>query len=110
METTLTLQDRIAIATLSGDITHAVAGELQLQLMAALENATALLLDCAAIGMLTSAGLRTLLLLHRQAQAGGKRLLLAAVPPAVEEVMRVTGFWDPFQTCTTREEALAKLG
>ena len=97
------------LVSLQGDITHAVSAEFQSSLLGALSTAPALLLDCSELNLLTSAGLRALLLLHREANAGGKSVCLVAVPSAVRDVMEVTGFWQHFTSYSTMEEALATL-
>jgi len=63
-----------------------------------------------AISLLTSAGLRTLLLVHRQAANTGKPLALAAVPSGVQDVMEVTGFLDQFTLYPTEADAVRLLG
>lgn len=95
-----------AMAAVSGDITHAVSEEFHSNLLLALRGSRALVLDCGTLNMLTSAGLRALLLLHREAAASGKPFVLAAVPPSVRDVMEVTGFWQHFTSLPTTAGAL----
>lgn len=109
MEINVYQEGSTAIASLRGDITHAVAGEMQERLLVALGQAAVLVLDFGSIGLLTSAGLRALLLLYREAMAGGKKLILAAVPEAIEDVMTVTGFRDQFVLCTSVDEAINQV-
>jgi anti-sigma B factor antagonist len=110
MNLTFTTTNGTAIAVVTGNITHAVSGEFQSSLLATLAESRALVLDCSGIVMLTSAGLRVLLLLHREASAAGKTLVLASVPPAVCDVMEVTGFLDQFQLYPTVEAGAAAAG
>lgn len=110
MNISISIQQHAAVASVTGNITHAVSGEFQSTLLAALVESPALVLDCSGIVMLTSAGLRVLLLLHREASASGKRLSLASVPPAVRDVMEVTGFLDQFQSHPTVADAVAATG
>jgi len=107
MQLSIKTQQHASVAAVSGDITHAVSAEFQSTLLAALQKSPALVLDCSGVNMLTSAGLRALLLLHREASASGRRLALTAVPPAVRDVMEVTGFWDQFLTFPSVDEAVA---
>jgi len=109
MKITVSQECGAAVASITGDITHAVAGELQEQLLALLCSVDALVLDFRGIGILTSAGLRMLLLLYREAQGGSKKLLLAAVPEQVQDVMTVTGFWEQFVTCKSVDDAIKKV-
>ena len=98
------------MAAVTGDVTHAVSAEFQSSLLEALKGSGGLVLDCSGIGMFTSSGLRSLLLLHREASGSGKPFILAAVPPALRDVMEVTGFWDQFFSSPTVDEALAAIG
>jgi anti-sigma B factor antagonist len=109
MNITISQECGTAVASITGDITHAVAAELQEKLLALLSSVEDLVLDFGGIGILTSAGLRMLLLLYREAQGGHKTLLLAAVPESVEDVMSVTGFWEQFVTCKSVDDAIKKV-
>lgn len=96
MDIVITRETTVTVAAITGDITHSVATELQQRLIEALTSTPVLILDFSQLRMLTSAGLRALLLLHRQAAAADRRLILAAAPAGVRDVMEVTGFWDQF--------------
>ncbi|NTV02085.1 MAG: STAS domain-containing protein [Chlorobiaceae bacterium] len=109
MNITISQSDKTAVATITGDITHAVTGEFQAGLLSAFGSAGGLVLDFAGIGLLTSAGLRTLLLLYREARQSGKNFVLAAVPDYVRDVMSVTGFWEQFVAYDTVEQAVAAI-
>ncbi len=109
MNLSLSESSEAAIAAITGDITHAVSDEFQSTLLGWLKESPALILDCSGVNMLTSAGLRALLLLHREASASGKRLALASVPPGVRDVMDVTGFLDQFELHRTVADALAAI-
>jgi len=109
MNITISQSDKTAVATVTGDITHAVASEFQAGLLSALGSAGGLVLDFTGIGLLTSAGLRTLLLLYREAGGANKKLVLAAVPDSVKDVMSITGFWDQFVAYGTVENAVAAI-
>lgn len=110
MQISIAHEGSIAIATVTGDITHAVAADFQQRLLPELGARRALIIDCARIEMMTSAGLRALLLLHREATQRGHALILAAVPDGVRDVMAVTGFWDQFLRYPTLAEAAAAVG
>jgi len=103
------IQSEVGIATVSGEITHAVAGDLQTRLASLMAETRGLAIDMGGVTMLTSAGLRTLLLLHRQAGGSGKILVLACVPETVRDVMDVTGFLAQFRVCASLAEAVATI-
>lgn len=110
MDIFITREDAVTVAAIRGDITHSVAAELQQRLVDAMTAAPVLILDFSELRMLTSAGLRALLLLHRHAAAADKRLLLASAPDPVRDVMEVTGFWDQFVHFPSLAEARAGCG
>jgi anti-sigma B factor antagonist len=109
MNLSISNRQQAAVAAVTGDVTHAVSAEFQSTLLSALRESPALVLDCSGVNMLTSAGLRALLLLHREAAASGRRLALAAVPPSVRDVMEVTGFWDQFLAFSSVDDAVAAV-
>lgn len=109
MKISITREASIAVAAVSGDVTHATAAEFQQCLAGELTRSRGLVLDFSEIKLLTSSGLRVLLLLHRAAADGGCRVLLAAVPGAVRDVMEITGFWDQFGHAPSVVEARAAL-
>ena len=109
MNITITHESSITIASINGDVTHATTPELQNSLLRELGESQALILDFSELNLLTSSGLRVLLLLHRTATDSNCRLVLAAVPEAVRDVMEVTGFWDQFHHYPSSAEACAAL-
>ena len=106
MKLTLSNQKNTAVLQVAGDVTHAVSLEFQSTALDALSKEANLVLDFSKIGLLTSAGLRTLLLLHREATAHRKLLILAAVPDSAQDIMKVTGFWEQFRSTPSVEAAL----
>ena len=107
MKTNIIQNEDFMLVEVSGDITHAVAGEFEQTLSQALRARPLLVIDLHAVRLLTSAGLRTLLLLHRQATETRKRVALAAIPSQVRDVMDITGFLEQFETFPSVAEALA---
>lgn len=97
------------VARVCGDVTHATSGEFQAKLLGAVQEGCGVVLDLSGVGILTSAGLRALLLLHREAGVARKKVFLAAVPVGVKDVMEVTGFWDHFRAEGSVEDALRRV-
>jgi anti-anti-sigma factor len=84
-------------AARNGTAALAVAGELDLATVPALQDALAQLdgtpaleLDLSGVRFMDSSGLRALLTARRDAQAAGRRLRLVGVPPAVARVLELT--------------------
>jgi len=66
-------------------------------------------IDMAGVGGVGSAGLRSLLMASRRAQAAGSRIVLAGLPPAVRRTFESSGFTDLFALHADVEAALKAL-
>lgn len=95
------------VVPLVGNITHANSAEWHATIAVRLADSPALILEASGLHMLSSAGLRTLLLLHRDAAAAGKFFAIAGLPPAARDVMAVTGFLRNFAVFDSVEAACA---
>jgi len=104
-----TESDGATVLALTGQIDAVAAGSLDTALAAALADANAVVLDLSALRYASSAGLRVLLKGAKSAKADGKKLVLAALDPAVREVFEISGFASMFQIALSREQALAGL-
>lgn len=74
----------------SGRVDTVTAPELEAGLK--FGDATRVVLDLAGVPYMSSAGLRLLLSAHKTMLAKGGELQIARVPPAVREVLDLTGF------------------
>ena len=108
---------QVEISTRSGITVVAVAGEidggsapgLQAQILPLLQQNSALILDLGGVTYMSSAGLRVLLLLYRQAVARNGRVALAGVADTIKDTMAVTGFLKFFAVADTVAQALTTL-
>jgi anti-sigma B factor antagonist len=66
-------------------------------------------LDLAQVTYISSAGLRSLLTLSKRVKTLGGGLVLAAVPPRVQDVFDIAGFTGIFAIAPTAAEALTRL-
>jgi len=62
-----------------------------------LEEALPVALDLSAVPFMSSAGLRTLLMLHHRTQEMGVALALVGIAPEIADTMKITGFYDHFK-------------
>jgi anti-anti-sigma factor len=77
---------------LSGRLDSQTAGHHQDALLSLLEGCShGIALDMSAVTHLSTAGIRILLLVSRAYQAKGMPFVLHSLPPAVAEVVRITG-------------------
>jgi anti-sigma B factor antagonist len=99
----------MTLAEISGELDGRTAPELLEALPLLLQNGKVLLLDMSQTTYMSSAGLRVLLLLHREADARGVWLLLVGVRRELKSVMSATGFLRFFHLAETLEEATRLL-
>jgi anti-anti-sigma factor len=100
----------VTVITLDGSLDSATAPGVRADLEQLQPESGTTVLDLSKMSYMSSAGLRVLLLVYRQAQNNGARVALAHVPAEVREVMSATGFLDFFTVTETVEagaEALA---
>jgi len=101
--------DGMTVVTLSGDIDGKTAPEVQQHLLPLIEDNNALVLDMSNVNYMSSAGLRVMLLLYRQAASQDSQLALAGLSEEVEDVMAATGFLDFFTVASDVPSGIAKL-
>ena len=101
-------KDALVIVRLSGRVDGLSAPELERRL----EEITArgdvrVLLDCAKMDYISSAGLRAVLVGARKCHQGGGKLMLCALQPECKSVMEVSGFLSMLDCHESCEAALA---
>ena len=94
-----------------GRLDFSAAGHFQQHVEQALDGAgtapTAVIIDCAALEYVSSAGLRVFLLAARASQRAGIWFALTALQPAVREVLELSGFSRMIPLHADRAAALA---
>ena len=103
-------QGEATILNVGGRLDAAGAPELEAQgKMILLEGSKRLLLDLAGVEYISSAGLRSLLVLAKTAKAAGGALALCGLAPAVRETMTISGFDHILALAADRAAALDLL-
>lgn len=74
------------------------------------ESPSTLLLDMANVTFIDSTGLGTLVVAHRHLEARGGKLRLVSVPPAVAQVLDVTGLTNRFEAYPDMDAASGRSG
>ena len=100
------------VVTLEGrlDFGNAAGFEKQLeQVLTGASRPASLIIDCAALEYVSSAGLRAVLLAARAAQRAGSAFALCALQPAVREVFDLSGFSRILAVYPDRATALAQM-
>ncbi len=104
-----TLDDGIAVVTPSGDVDGSTAPTLQEHVIASAKPNGRMLLDMKGVEFMSSAGLRVLLILYRQIQGNGGRVIISGLNEPLQEAMGATGFLKFFTTVTDRDAGLQAL-
>jgi anti-sigma B factor antagonist len=99
----------VTIAVIAGDIDGQSAPQVQERLLPVFETSSTIILDMAGVAFLSSAGLRMLLLLYRQATARSGKVILAGLAEQIVDTMSITGFLGFFTVYPTVADALKAL-
>ena len=93
MDISTEMQKDVAVVVAGGRLDAAGAPEIEASCKGLIQKGSKrLLLDMAAVEYISSAGLRSLLVLAKAVKAGGGALALCGLTPAVREVMCISGF------------------
>lgn len=85
-----------AVLRLTGEITSANSREVGRRVLGALHGVDHLRVDMSEVTYVSSAGLRILVILHRNAEANGTKVTLSGLGPQLRFVMRAAGFLELF--------------
>jgi anti-sigma B factor antagonist len=99
----------VAVAVVSGEIDSKTAGAAQAELMPLIETSRKTVLDLTQVTFMSSAGLRMLLLLYRQATAREGQVALLGLSDEIRDTMSMTGFLTFFRVADTLEAAKSAL-
>ena len=109
IEINITTIEDINIVVVKGDIDASTAQSVTKKVLPLVEPGSKILLDMTAVPYMSSAGLRTLLSVHRQAASKEGKLVLVGLVQDVKDTMDVTGFLEHFVTTENLEAGLATL-
>lgn len=98
--------DDITIVTLSGELNGRTAPDVQAKLLPYIQPGCKLVLDMRTVTYMSSAGLRFMLLIHRQTSNQGGRVILTGLSEWVEDTMSITGFLDFFEAYDSLEDGV----
>lgn len=109
MEVTSNTQNDVTVVALAGDVDGKTAASTQSQVVALIPSGGKLVLDMSGVPYMSSAGLRMMLLLYRQAQGKGTSVALVGLSDEIRDTMSATGFLDYFKTASSVDEGVAAL-
>ena len=105
LTTVVILQGRLDFGAAAG-----FQGQLEQVLVGAGTKRAGVIIDCAGLDYVSSAGLRVFLLASRTAQRGSLAFAMCGLKPAVREVFDVSGFSRVIAVFADRATALAQTG
>jgi anti-sigma B factor antagonist len=100
---------QITIIAMAGELDSISSPEAQEQIFPLIQHGCKILLDMTDVTYMSSAGLRTLLLMYRQIQDHVGDVVITGLGDEVRDVMAITGFLDFFHTVNSRHEGLQQL-
>lgn len=104
MEISIQTLNDIQVASVSGDIDANTAQTVTEKILPLVEAKSKIVLDMTGVAYMSSAGLRMLLSLHRQASALASQLVLVGLSEDVQDTMSVTGFLAFFKVADSLDE------
>lgn len=102
-------QGNVIVLGPAGRLDSLSCREFEARLLAALEQSGSVVVDCAALDYISSAGLRALLVAAKRNRTSGGRLALATLRDPIREVFDISGFTTIFAIYPTVEAAVASL-
>lgn len=101
--------DTVAVVSVIGDLDARTAPTAQRGLVSAMPEKTPVLLDLTEVRYISSAGLRTMLMVYRQAQRTGTPIALVGVSDALRAVLSATGFLRFFDVADSLTAGIAAI-
>lgn len=109
MEISSRSADDATVVILQGELDGKTAPAAQQQIVPLIPAQGKIVLDMHQVGYMSSAGLRMMLLLYRQALAKDTKIALAGLSEEIRDTMSATGFLDFFVVSDTVDEGLSLL-
>jgi len=104
-------ENGILIAQAEGRVDGTNAREFEKALLAAIgENDRLLIIDLHQLVYISSAGLRVFLMIAKELQRRGGKLVVCSLSETINEVFEISGFSKIIPTHASRPEAVAKHG
>jgi anti-sigma B factor antagonist len=109
MDISIKIVDSVTVIGLDGSLDSRSAPTVQESILGSLPEDGQVLLDLGGLSFVSSAGLRTMLLVYRQAQCVNTTVALVGLSEQLRDVLSATGFLGFFLVSDSVEGALAGL-
>lgn len=103
-------EKNILVISVKGRLDAVTAPDLEKDLLETISGGEKeLLMDLSGLQYISSAGLRTLLVIAKKLKAGQGEILFAGLKGPVEEVFKISGFYSIFKIFDSPETALSRI-
>lgn len=109
MEIRTSTVDSVTVISLNGDLDSKSAPAVQERILPSLPADDRILLDLSEVAFVSSAGLRTMLLVYRQAQCVNSAVALVGLTAELRAVLSATGFLSFFVCADDVSKGVAML-
>jgi anti-sigma B factor antagonist len=109
VDMTVRTVDGVTVLALAGDLDGRSVPEVQDGIGAAVRDGRDIVLDLSGVHYLSSGGLRVMLLLYRQAQCLGRRVVVVGMSEETRRLMQATGFLGFFRRAESVRAAVRVL-
>jgi anti-sigma B factor antagonist len=109
MEISVQNVEQVTVVKVTGDIDSNSAPVAQEQIMPLATPGSKLVLDMAGVKYMSSAGLRVLLSMYRQAARQDGSVVLVGLAEEIKDTMSITGFINFFTICDSVDDGLKAL-
>ena len=99
----------IKIVVMDGELNSETAADVHDSIVEHVQASDQVILDMTAVSYMSSAGIRTLLLLYRMINNGGGHVVLVGLSETLEDTLAITGFLEFFNTQKTLEAGIRTL-
>jgi anti-sigma B factor antagonist len=99
----------VTVVELSGELDSGTAAHARDELVELVAHGGRVLLDMSRLAYMSSAGLRVMLLIYREATRSGTQVGLTGILPEIEAIMSATGFLHFFTVTDTLDDGIEEL-
>ncbi len=106
----MTIMNNVTVIELAGELNSTTSPMVQDKVLPLAHPGSKILLDMSRVTYMSSAGLRTLLLVHREISRDmASRVVLSGLSEEIQDTMSITGFLEHFITSKDLETGLRQL-
>jgi anti-sigma B factor antagonist len=100
----------VKVLSIHGRVDAVTAQQLQDKALETAHHSPKLLIDLSSVSYMSSAGLRVILLLHREMREHNGRVVLVGLQDRIRDAMEITGFLKHFSVVTDIQAGIEMIG